>query len=753
MSNEKSSKAFYARTDPDHPGRFPGDAGCAWQELREHVRNVAKDASPEESFTKAALWAGLLHDIGKYSDAFQEMLLSTAKGEPKRKVEHSGHGAAIAERGNAFDVAFAVANHHAGLSTPQAIKNRTARLHQDVMEIRERALKDLDSELAGLLASEIAPFPKDMKRAAVDLRIRMLTSCLIDADRLDASGLTYGPWLLSDTQARLERLLVYVRKRAERVQEGCVKDARRDVLMACLASAECRDRLLSLTVPTGGGKTLSSMAFALKRALLRPAEVRRIIVVIPFLSIIEQNASVYAEAIGEDAIVEHHSGEFWQEIDEDEFLVEEKARHKLAVENWNAPIIVTTSVRFFESLFSSRPSDLRRLHNLAHSVVILDEVQTLPRNFLRAILSVLNGLASDWGTTFIFCTATQPAFEKPLGASQKDIRWAPGTVREILPTPQRHFDNLKRTAIFWPGTAGYPGKCSWDQVADWLTTETRGLCVVNLKEHARLLYRKLVEREEINHDHLWHLSTRMCPQHRLDVLESIRSTLAEGAGPCRVVSTQLVEAGVDLDFPVVFRAMAPLDSIAQAAGRCDREGKLTEARGSPAGRVVVFEPDLSAKKATPPGAYTDATEITRIMRKGCLLSIHDTAHIRGYFDRYYQTDLDPQDIEALRMRLDFPEVANRFHLIEKRTTSVIVPYGDEALSLLNSVEERRGFDMNLRRRLQRYQIGLYQNEFIKARQNGAIFELIEGSEIWSCDSRFYSGELGFEFECDEPLIV
>lgn len=752
------SRPYYARTDPEHPGLPPDSPGCYWQPLHAHLTGVAEAAaalaariSSDSGFTRAARLAGIVHDLGKYSDAFQQMLLAASDGGARGRVEHSGHGLAIALNAKAFDVAFAVSGHHGGLSDPASLRDRAARWQPEAAEMVERAMVDMSEQA---WATVMTPWeaPRDPDRLAFDLRVRMLTSCLVDADRLDAARMPHEPRALSDASARLSRLLAYVGTRTKRAQAAPVLSARAAVLDACLDAARLRHRLLSLTVPTGGGKTLASMAYALRSAALRPDDVQRIIVVIPFLSIIEQNARVYAEALGEDAIVEHHSGDFSHCDDLQEVLDEQSVRRVLATENWDAPIVVTTSVRFFESLFSNRSSDLRRVHNVAKSIVILDEVQTLPRRLLGPILSTVKGLAQDWGTTFVFCTATQPAFERPDGDGEGDARWGPGTIREIVPEPRRLFHTLRRVSVSWPKTGEPTSPRSWDEIADRLAAEPRVLCVVNLKRHARALFDRLRERTGTDKECLWHLSARMCPQHRLDALEAIRSALSDATGPCRVISTQLVEAGVDVDFPVVFRAVAPLDSIVQAAGRCDREGMLTAQRGSPAGRVVVFEPEVERGSGLPPGAYKDATNTTRLMLGTTGLSIDDPEHIRGYFNRYYQAELDVEDVNALRRSLDFPEVAARFRIIDDRTTPIVVPYG-AATGIVSEVQAKGGLDMDLRRRLQRFQIGLYQRELEQAWSVGAVYELIRGSGIWCCEQRFYSNEVGMQMQSDDPLIL
>jgi len=756
---------YYAHSDFYFPGKLPDEDDCHWQTLHEHLYGVeklakafAEAARGDDIFIEAARRAGLLHDIGKYSDAFQQLLYGAADGRPRARVEHSGHGAAIAFNAKAYDIALAVAGHHSGLGSPSEIRERVNRLQNELEYIIERAKNDLGEEAINFLHGTLDSHPDHTKKVSCDMLVRMIFSCLVDADRIDTAGSAYQPHVLSDALARLQRLLAHVKKQAASLPPGLVRDARRSVLESCMAAAEWEDRLLSLTVPTGGGKTLSSMAFALQRASLRPSEARRIIVVIPFLSIIEQNAKVFSEAIGGDAIIEHHSGNLIKDALPEEDYDPQNRRNLSAIENWNAPVIVTTSVRFFDSLFSNRPSDLRRLHNVARSIVILDEVQTLPRHLLRALLSAMHELSRNWGTTFVFCTATQPAFEKPAGALGDDPRWEKGMVKEIVADPKGLFRKLKRVEVCWPGKDGRAEKCSWDEVAEWMASEPRALCVVNLKKHASLLYSKLQEKQGLKKDSLWHLSTRMCPQHRLDVLDSIRAALDDPGRPCRVVSTQLVEAGVDLDFPVVFRAMGPFDSIIQAAGRCDREGKLTASRGQPGGKVIVFEPDdPSGKVTTPPGAYRDATEVTKTMLSaGREVSIHDHAHIRGFFNRYYdpsQSDLDSHDIVGLRNNLDFREIAKRFSMIEESTVAILVPYDKEAERLIEQVKNQGGLDMELSRKLQRYQVGLYPQEFEQAKQNGAIYELLRGSDIWCCEQRFYSRELGFTLESDEVLMA
>ena len=533
-----------------------------------------------------------------------------------------------------------------------------------------------------------------------------------------------------------------------------VKKARKEVLEQCLQAAESRERLLSLSVPTGGGKTLAAMALALKRASVVPSY-RRVIIVIPYLSIIEQNAAVYRAVFGEDSILEHHSGTFERLVpgNDEEYLPlassESVYRSPVLVpetENWDAPCVVTTSVRFFESLFSNRPSNLRRVHNIARSIVILDEVQVLPRQLLSPLLAIMEELCRDWGCTFVLSTATKPAFEQPanpdpaLVTNPRDTRWAAGSVREVIADPQSLHTRLKRVRIDW--RVARPA--AWSEVAEWMKQERAALCIVNTKDHARELFHVLANEAEPGT--LLHLSTRMCAAHRLVVISRIRQRVRDEL-PTLVVSTQLIEAGVDLDFPVVFRAIGPLDSIIQAAGRADREGKLTARQGSAAGRLNVFMPE---DNRMPPKEYAEAAGITQaLLGLEPNLQTDDLATLARYFERYYRDAETGSDLLKLRAESKFRTLSENFEMISSITRDVFVPYG-EGKALIDQLHAQGFLDRELRRRLQRYTVGLQPYEFERSRSQ---FNQVREQEIWTASEALYNPEIGLTLDSQQSLII
>lgn len=713
-----------------------GGVGGTGHELIAHLRDTAartrrfaSTARPTDAdFAALAAWAGWLHDLGKYRPEFQDYLFGRRAGGPETQHAVFGAGCA-ASRNLPSAVALAILGHHAGLpSWPHA----QGRLRDDKLSpvttsgpLFELLGRDRQDEAdADPWPAQVAEFFAIPRRGAFsvalghELRVRMLFSCLVDADYLDTEHYMTGrerrpsPLQSEELLGRLDR---HVRGMMDRGEPTPVNRARREVYEACLAAAERPRGLYRLTAPTGSGKTLAMMAFALKHAEVH--KLRRVIVVLPFLAIIEQNAGVYRDvlrAVGEpDPVVEHHSaarvfsGGTESEPSESESLAASRA--KQAAENWDAPVVVTTAVQFLESLFARRPGRCRKLHNIAQSVVVFDEVQTLPFPLLEPILSVVRDLREGYGVSFLLGSATQPRLERSANLPSGLV---PGEAADVL-DGARSFAALRRASLSLPLLT--EPDWSWKHVADRLAGEPRALVIVNLRKHAQDLYDLLKSRGIAG---VFHLSSTMCAAHRRAVLgkkdepasRTIYRALKDGA-PCVVVSTQVVEAGVDLDFPIVFRASAPLDAIIQAAGRCDREGDLTLAAGHPAGRVVVFRPDV--KYATPPGFYQEATDLARRVFDQYAADPDSLLHDPAIFAAYHAALIDSgygsgtgQKVQEARRQLDFKTVADLFRLIDDAGQGVIVPYG-EAPKLLAAVRRRGYANHEDRRALQPYVVNLF----------------------------------------------
>ncbi len=639
-----------------------------WQRLSAHLEGTAERAAAflePVGLADLGRAAGLLHDLGKYTDQFQARL-----GGSGRRVDHSSPGAKVAidRYGETFGkmLAFCVAGHHAGLAngvngegtTALEERLRGAVASPDPIWEQEIALP------AAPATPRIEPRDKDAAGFCAAFLIRLLFSALVDADYLDTeayyTGLEGTPAPrgkypdLAELSRRLDAHLDDLQANAE---PGAVNDLRAEVLGRARQGAAEPRGVFALTVPTGGGKTLASLAFALNHAVRHGLD--RVIYVIPYMSIIEQTANVFRKALrgGEDFVIEHHS------TFDEQHIGSRESRDKLhlAMENWDAPIVVTTAVQFFESLFANRPSRCRKLHSIANSVVILDEVQTLPLKHLRPCVAALDELARNWRASVVLCTATQPALREADGFTGGFQH-----VRELAPEPRRLYEALKRTQM------RHVGRMADGQLADRLNESPQVLCIVNTRRHARELYEQLAA----GADGACHLSTLMCAAHRRERLDAVRQRL-EGGGSVRLIATSLVEAGVDLDFPIVWRAEAGLESIIQAAGRCNREGRALQ------GDVFVFEPAAGEGRKPPPEIAQFADAARSVMRR----YPHDPMSldaIRAYFQALYWSKghaaLDAKQILARcaerRRSLDFPfeTIAREFRLIEEAQAPVIVPW-------------------------------------------------------------------------------
>ena len=642
-----------------------------WHRLSEHLHGTGMraagflDAVGEADIGRVA---GLLHDLGKYTQEFQARL---AGGN--QHVNHSTAGAKVAvdRFGKHLGkmLAYCIAGHHSGLANGVNGEQTTAleaRLEEKV-PLPDPIWEQEIALPANLQSPRLKPRDRDTAGFCAALFIRMLFSALVDADYLDTEG--YFTGLEGGTKPRgqhpalgelRERLNAYLDQLVAGAEAGSVNDLRQEVLAHVRGKAAESPGLFTLTVPTGGGKTLASLAFALDHARLHG--LARVIYVIPYMSIIEQTAAVFRKALqGRDTdepdfVIEHHS------TFDEERIGRREARDKLrlAMENWDAPIIVTTAVQFFESLFSNRPSRCRKLHNIANSVVILDEAQTLPLQYLRPCVAALDELARNWRTSVVLCTATQPALAQSNGfiGGFEDVR-------ELAPEPKRLYRTLKRTRV------RHEGQLDDAALAERLHESPQALCIVNTRRHARELYERMADAEGAAH-----LTTLMCARHRREKLDVVRERLRNGA-PVRLITTSLVEAGVDLDFQVVWRAEAGLESIIQAAGRCNREGRAEM------GDVFVFKPsDEEGHKPSPEiGQFADAARSVMRSHSDDPMSLDA---IDAYFRKLYwlkgDDALDAMDIlRLLRERgrsLDFPfeTIAREFRLIETAMAPVIVPW-------------------------------------------------------------------------------
>jgi len=749
---------FYAHTANDEFGKPLPETSGKWQPLSVHLRNVAdlaqKFAAPLGLAAEAEL-AGLLHDLGKYADRFQLRLRNPAV----HGINHWAAGTAHAATLKAWSVAFAADGHHTGIpalhdaETGTPLKT-TLSSFADVnlrLELTGQCPEDAATLLSrfnrdGLTLPPFSPRAVRKEHRFDDsLRTRMLFSCLVDADFLDTEG-------HFDTSHTAERTVPDLQPEgALQILRQCLDDKpaagpvnalRKQLLHDCLSAAARSPGLFTLTAPTGSGKTLSSLAFVLHHIVHHNAKLapddhrrfRRVIVVIPFTSIIEQTARVYRElfeqAFGPDFVLEHHSAVAPRERKEDQGRDAEDERlrrARLAAENWASPLIVTTNVQFFQSLFSNRPSDCRKLHNIGRSVILFDEVQTLPTRLVPSLLSGVSLLVRDYGVSAIFMTATQPAFASAGQALPYD--WKPS---EISSNPGAMAETLRRTRIELPEPRA---ELSWPDLAAKLTAVPQSLCVVNTTKDARELFRLVQQAEPQS---AFHLSARLCPAHRQEKLKVIRGQLAKSK-PCRLVSTQLIEAGVDVDFPAAFRALGPLDSIIQTAGRCNREGRQSEPCS-----VIVFRPKDGGHL---PKGYEQVMKITEsfLARFAEAQSrIHQPAFYAEYFAELYGLlgpESRPDDpVFAASEEFNFPKAAQECQLVGNETRAVLVKWKRGA-ELAEKLAKQKHLTATECREAQRYSVSLYQSEFFDAQAKGYIYQPAEGwnLSVWNSD---YDDNLG-----------
>ena len=730
--------AAYARTATTPDGGFL--ARSEWQLLEEHLSVVSATAEGFGAAFGAGEWAGLAglwHDLGKYHDDFQQMLTDLSQGRPKRRVDHSTAGAALAWKSIRpqlnneakllhFLVTAVIAGHHSGLANGE--HDLRGRLEDELqvkrlLEVSRKSIPDSIAKPAAPRPMDL-PTPRDEAKDRVEFLTRFVFSALVDADRLDAEAFqdkSLPPYLqrgqLRRAYASIDELQRTVDANIDALAAGVdlsieVNQYRQAVLKACRNAASLDPGAFRLSVETGGGKTLSSLSFGLGHA--RRHAKRRVIVVIPFTSIIEQTAEVVRTALGPEFahnLLEHHSAvnEGGEDGKESGSFDPDSERQRMATENWDAPIVVTTAVQFFESLFSASPSRCRKLHNIANSVVIIDEAQTLPVKLLIPTVDAINQLTRWYGTSVVLSTATQPALEAPFPAivGIRDI------VSPDIPKPP------PRVRVLTPLST----QLEWPELAQDLAAHRQVLCITHKRADARdltlQLDQALVDQSTI------HLSANMCAEHRSSVIRRIREDLAAGR-PCRVISTQLVEAGVDLDFPVVYRALGGLDAMVQAAGRCNREGRL----GENGGVLHIFNPPGQPPRGIA-SAAKDAGEL--LLRSAAMdgreLDLFAPEVTVRYFKEFYRSmhgRMDGEGITNDRRGFKFRTVQEKYRLIDDDgTTAIIVPFEDAQ----DRVDAGRRNPMSKTlRALQRFIVNVYPNDLRELRRAAAIEPLFKFAE-------------------------
>lgn len=675
------------------------------QDLVDHLLQVAELASifaKPLGASDLAYYVGLLHDIGKFNPEFQQYLLDAEKGIKGRGPDHKGAGAVhVWEEMELLPLAFLIHGHHGGMWDLAKLESWIEDKRQDAAISKaiakaKKAFPQIDQKLSHLLPN--------LEESETELFIRLLFSCLVDADFLDTEqhfspGKSIQRGSSVPISALWDKFDAYYQNKTTNAKPSTVNSIRRQIYQCCYDAAEEKSGIFRLTAPTGGGKTLSSLAFALRHAKIHGKQ--RIIYAIPFTSIIDQTAKEFKEIFSDDAVLEHHSGVV--PPDDPNNVDPSEVWRRLSAENWDASMVITTTVQLFESLLSNSTSACRKLHNIAGSVVILDEVQLLPVRLLSAILDVLQQLVARYGVTVLLCTATQPALETRRNFSGLD------KVRDIIPDEDilQVFSALSRVEYQWC----IDEQWSWNQVADRAKKSKQALIIVNTKKDAVNLTKAFDDPSVL------HLSTSMCGAHRRSVLAEVKRRLDPKVDePCYLVSTQLIEAGVDIDFPLVLRALAPLDSIVQAAGRCNRNGRLSPQKGT----AIIFDPVESN------GLQSYRTGIQTLK---CILqddvSIEDPATLQKYFQRFYKRmSLDELNIQSSRKALQYEVVARDFKIIEDDTVPVVVRYDETRVNkILDDLAQNPYHSREITRQLQPYMVSVRKHVFDRAIKDKAIEEI------------------------------
>ena len=698
------------------------------QTVKEHLQGTAKlSAEFAKKFGKEE-WGyccGYLHDIGKYSVEFQHKIRENGN----ERIDHSTAGAKVCmETGGIYPVmSYCIAGHHAGL--PNYGSSQDGGSEATIMGKMKKSLKDYsvykdEIEIPKVTTVPIAYGETKNPDFALSVFIRMLYSCLVDADFLDTEAFMKNGQIKRDAGESIEILLQklekYVAKWLLNKEIDTVNGRRTEILRNCLEAGKREKGLFHLTVPTGGGKTVASLAFALRHAVHNNMD--RVIYVIPYTSIIEQNAQIFRSILGDENVLENHCNVDYGDS-------EEWNPMKLAAENWDKPVVVTTNVQFFESLFGNKSSKCRKLHNIVNSVVIFDEVQMLPTDYLKPCVAMIEELVNSFEASVVLCTATQPALQPFF---QSGI-----PAYELCPRLEEQFRFFKRT------TFQNLDKISEEALIEKLSEEYQALCIVNTKKKAQVLYQALKGQG------VFHLSTSMYPKHRKRVLEEVRRCLNAGER-CLVLSTSLVEAGVDLDFHSVYRQLAGIDSVIQAAGRCNREGK----RSLEDSNVYVFQFEEQERIL---GQRKQIDAAKTLVSDGKDISALET--IEEYFEFLYHlksSELDKKNImgQFKGIKCNFLKVAEDFKMIENDTKTVFIPVEEEAQDLLQQLKYQ-GFTKTSMRKAGQYSVTLYDDVIEKMKDAGMIELVAENiNDFYELkDKERYTEEFGLDLNIENGMAL
>lgn len=698
------------------------------QTLKDHLYGTADLAGKFAARFGKRDWGyccGMLHDIGKYSLAFQEKI----RNDSKKRVDHSTAGAKVClEKGGWHGImSYCIAGHHAGL--PDYGNSSDGGDAPTLEGRRKKKIEDYSvykNEIE-IPVIETIPFDPQIepdRDFSLSVFIRMLYSCLVDADFLDTEKFMTNGQVPRESgegvDILLQKLKNHITDWMRNKETETVNGRRTEILRHCFECGPMARGIFQLTVPTGGGKTIASLAFALQHAVKNHMD--RVIYVIPYTSIIEQSAKVFREILGDQNVLENHYNVDYTSSDELRPM-------QLAAENWDKPVVVTTNVQFFESLFANKSSKCRKLHNIANSVIVFDEVQMLPTDYLKPCIAMMEELVSNFNSSIVLCTATQPALT-PL--FQKKL-----PVTELCPRVQEQFQFFERV------TFQNIGVVSEAELIAKLACEKQALCIVNTKKRAQRLY------QSMRGEGVFHLSTTMYPKHRRRILEKVRELLKKGER-CILISTSLVEAGVDLDFCAVYRQLAGVDSMIQAAGRCNREGNR-EAKESFA---YIFQWE---EKENVPGQQLSIDVSNMLLQGG--EDIFSVDGVEKYFQALYHfrgESLDKKKIleEFKGKRYNFAKAADEFRLIEDNTFTVFIGREKEAEELLQQIQHQ-GYTKAGMRKAGQYCVQLYESDVKKLQGAGMLrpvsedvkdfYELVHAEE--------YTEEIGLRLDVESGTAL